>query len=63
MTDSVYITVKEASEHLRMHENSVLRAINNGEIEAVTLAKKGRGVKKLIKREPFEAKFGKVGAL
>lgn len=61
MVDSVYITVKEAASHLRMHPNTVLNGIERGDIEAVTVGK-GKACKKLIRRKPFEKKFGKVGA-
>jgi excisionase family DNA binding protein len=54
-----YLTTTEVAKHLRLSKDTVLNLVANGEIPAVRSGK-AKNSKILIKREPFEKKWGRV---
>jgi excisionase family DNA binding protein len=53
-----YLTAKEVAMYLKLHPDTVCELCKKGEFDAVKVG--GITSKWLIKRGPFEAKFGKV---
>jgi len=53
-----YLTAKEVAVFLKLHPDTICELCKKGEIEAVKV--NGMTSKWLIKREPFEAKYGAI---